>query len=237
MALDLAITHSVAEGKAPPTLRIYGWNPAAISLGYHQSRVDIDMERCKKDAIDVVVRPTGGRAVLHAEELTYSVVLPDTSEYYQKSIVKMYETISRCLVSALQMLDINVSLERTARASAGTPRDELTSMCYASSIQYEIGFNGKKLVGSAQRRFDGALLQHGSILIGRKHLDIVDYLAGLTEEKRRTMKHYLHKHTVCLNDLAKKDIKYKDVAAVIRQGFKNQLGVNLITGQPVKREK
>ncbi len=232
MDTDMALTRAVAAGEAPPTLRVYGWNPPAISLGFHQSRVDIDADKCRRDHVDIVVRPTGGRAVLHADELTYSVILPENSRFYSRQTMQVYQILSNSLVAALQLLDIDIRFERAARTPAGTPRQELNTMCYASTIQYEIGLDGKKLVGSAQRRFEGAVLQHGSILVGRRHLDIVDYIAGLTEQKRRAMRRYLHDHTVCLNDLTPKPVAYRHVAAVIKKGFQNQLGIHFEAEQP-----
>ncbi len=220
MATDVALAKA-----ALPTVRLYGWNPAAISLGFHQSAKEIDTELCEKDGIDVVIRPTGGRAILHAEELTYAVVLPASSRYYHKDIMAVYEKLSRCLVCGLKMLNIPVAFERAEKTPKDFARGELSSLCYASSIQHEISHNGKKLVGSAQRRFEGAALQHGSILIGRQHLDLPNYLANITTERKRTMRRYMETNTICLNDLSGIHVSYSDLAVAIRQGFEEELAV------------
>lgn len=220
MAIDVVLAKSVI-----PTLRLYGWNPPAISLGFHQSAKEIDTELCEKDGIDVVVRPTGGRAILHADELTYAVILPANSKYYHKDIMTVYEKLSRCLVSGLKHLHIPVAFERADKTPENFARGELSSLCYASSIQHEIGYNGKKLVGSAQRRFENAALQHGSILIGQRHLDLPNYLANKKIERKKAMRRYMESNTICLNDLSRTPVSYSDVSEAIRHGFEKELEI------------
>lgn len=227
MAIDEAIAAYNTQMDALPTLRLYAWKPCAISLGFHQSLEDIHLDRCRNDGIQVVVRPTGGRAVLHAEELTYAVVIPKSSVFYHDKILTVYETISRALLEAFHRLNISADFERAGRTPNNFSRGELSSLCYASSVQHEIGVGGRKLVGSAQRRIDGVILQHGSILIGPKHLDLTYYLDQGDDKWRAAVRRYMERHTVCLNELSTKPVHYASLADAIQRGFESQLGIRL----------
>jgi lipoate-protein ligase A len=228
MALDMAMTEAVARGEALPTLRVYAWQPHAISLGYHQSENDIELETCKKDAVDVVLRPTGGRAILHANELTYAVSIPPTSPFFDKDILAVYDVISRCLVASLKVLDINVDFERARKTPKDFSRGELSSLCYASSVQYEISIGKRKLVGSAQRRINGSVLQHGSILVGDEHLQITKYLAAKNEAWRERVKKYMEKNTASLSEVTDKELTYDVMANALKHGFQNELGIQFV---------
>ena len=236
MAIDVALARCMFSTSHYPILRIYGWNPPAISLGYHQKLEDIDLPKCERDGIDVVYRPTGGRAILHADELTYSVILPKSSRYYFKEISKVYEVISLCLTSALKQLNLNVKFERARVTPANFSRGELSTMCYASTIQHEISYEGKKLVGSAQRRFDHVVLQHGSILIGPKHLDLVNYLVNGEPQRQTRIRDFLKSKTVCLNDINNTPVSFSTLSGVIKTGFENELDIKFLDTELTQRE-
>lgn len=106
MAIDEAILLAVAEGKAPPTLRFYGWEPPCLSIGYSQSMGEVDVDRCRKAGIGLVRRPTGGRAILHADELTYSVVAPQTEPRVAGGVIESYRRLSLGLVAGLRALSL-----------------------------------------------------------------------------------------------------------------------------------
>ncbi|NOS85279.1 MAG: hypothetical protein HOP31_09080, partial [Ignavibacteria bacterium] len=152
-------------------LRFYRWKPYAISLGYNQTRLSkeayIDTNKIHAEGLDIVTRPTGGRAVLHSEELTYSVIFRS-----QKHIHELYRDISVAIVNGLKLLD--PKLEKLS-FTKDTPdllkliRTGMYNLCFNSAIKNEINFKGKKLVGSAQRKFGDIVLQHGSILTGSHH--------------------------------------------------------------------
>lgn len=234
MAIDLAITRAYQN---TPTLRVYGWKPPAISLGYHQSLSDLDLERCARDGIDVVYRPTGGRAVLHSAEITYSVVLGRNSHLFDPRIMPVYERISQGILASLQLLYIPIAFERSGRNPRNYTQGELGSLCYASSIKYEIGHEGKKLIGSAQRRFGDVVLQHGSILIGQDHLKLVDYLARRDADWQRSARKFMQEKTICLNDLSPVPLHYDQLALALRTGFSQQWGLNLTDGSLTEEEK
>jgi lipoyl(octanoyl) transferase len=162
MEKDLALMEEVAAGESLPTLRIYRWSPPAVSLGYFQDENDVvDLTACAEAGIDVVRRSTGGRAVLHDRELTYSIIVPEANPFINNGgVMDSYRAISRGLITAFNLLGIPAYL---------TPEKENRSVlapgsCFDTPSAYEIQVDGKKVVGSAQLRRKGIVLQHGSIL-------------------------------------------------------------------------
>jgi lipoyl(octanoyl) transferase len=207
------------SGGASPTLRLYRWNPWAISLGYHQSVDDLDAALCAADGIDIVRRPTGGRAILHAEELTYCVVM----ETGRRSVLQVYNDISGALVRGLQLFGVPVSLQKSQPNFAETYRQASSVPCFTSSARYEIEWDGRKLVGSAQRRFpDGerdVVLQHGSILCGPAHRRLVEYLRVADPEVRGQIRNEMTEKTVDLSEILGTPPDIAHLAVCIRRGF------------------
>jgi len=162
MEKDLEIMDQVSCGECPPTLRIYRWSPPALSLGYFQDdRQVVNIDACKKRGIDVIRRPTGGRAILHCDELTYSIVVPEAHPFINKGgVIDAYLAISRGLVTAFNLLDIVASVVPENEVRPGLS----PGSCFDTPSAYEIKIDGKKVVGSAQLRRDGIVLQHGAIL-------------------------------------------------------------------------
>jgi lipoate-protein ligase A len=162
MAVDEAVFKSAEAGNSPPTVRFYAWNPPAVSVGYFQDSLkEVDIKACRDLGIDVVRRLTGGRAVLHDRELTYSVICHEDDPHFPDSILGTYKVISSCLVKGLNSLGIDASLTPSVKKEG----KRSPSACFTSPSHYEITVDGKKLVGSAQRRGEGVFLQHGSILM------------------------------------------------------------------------
>lgn len=154
-----------------PILRLYRWEPAAITIGYHQDDSDFDAEAAARDGLDIVRRPTGGRAILHAEELTYSLTGTSPGPLFGESLHTSYELINRALLRFLRSLGIE------ADVSDGESRDDARGLvCFKSAGKHEIRVAGRKLIGSAQRRTEGVFLQHGSILLGPAHCELPRYL-------------------------------------------------------------
>jgi len=162
MAVDEVLLDGVAAGSAPPTLRFYAWSPACLSLGYFQPFSVVNLEGCRGLGVDVVRRPTGGRAILHDRELTYSVALPASVLGRDAGILPSYRRLSLALQTGLRRLGIDVSL---APESEAPNRALHGPACFDRPSAHEILLHGRKLVGSAQVRRAGALLQHGSIVI------------------------------------------------------------------------
>ena len=162
MARDLDILKEVSSGEAPPTLRLYGWAPPALSLGRFQKAEEVvNREACRRLGVDLVRRPTGGRAVLHHRELTYSIVVSESHPLIPGGVPEAYLLINRGILAAFALLNIEASLASAAKRGVGPS----PGSCFDTASAYEVQVKGKKVVGSAQVRRDGALLQHGAILM------------------------------------------------------------------------
>lgn len=159
MARDEALLQAHAAGMTPPTIRLYQWQPACLSLGRFQRSVDVDWEACARDSVDVVRRLSGGRALLHADELTYAVIACTDHPLFagRRSILHSYHDISMALLHGLRQLCVAAELAPAAR------RRDVSMACFDTPAAFELTVSGRKLVGSAQARREGALLQHGAI--------------------------------------------------------------------------
>ncbi|RMF66677.1 MAG: lipoate--protein ligase family protein [Calditrichaeota bacterium] len=225
MATDEVLAHRLPPNR--PILRVYRWQPFTISLGYHQKRAEVDVARCVRDGIGLVRRPTGGRAILHAQEVTYSVIVPESHPLFQSGTLESYNRISAALVAGLRKLGLPAELARNQRGGPDAREYAHRFACFAASAKYEIMFRGKKLVGSAQRRFRDALLQHGSILLGPQHLRLVEYLTGSRNGGRERALDLLKSKTICVGDILAREVHYTEVVADLREGFENEFGVRL----------
>ena len=215
-------------------LRIYGWKPYAISLGYNQNKspkdLPINYARCKEDGLDVVQRPTGGRAVLHSEELTYSVVFKSN-----KSAREIYKDISLALIEGLKSIaPRNKKLQQLSFTKKNPDllslvKTGMYNVCFNAAVANEINLNGKKLVGSAQRKFGNIVLQHGSILIGEHHKDIVKYLKIPDEKMALKMIDELNEKTICLEQILKRKVTYKETGEALFYGFEKTMGIKFQT--------
>jgi lipoate-protein ligase A len=164
MAVDEALLQSAILGTALPTLRLFAWNPACLSLGRAQPFSDVDQNAIKYLGWDVVRRPSGGRAILHIDELTYSVSGNSHEPLFQCDIVECYLRISRALVRFLTKMEIHPEVNQNR---GNLPSKDAEPICFEVPSQYEITFKGRKIIGSAQSRKENGILQHGSIpLVG-----------------------------------------------------------------------
>ncbi len=220
MAVDEAVAREVASGSSVPTVRVFGWSPPAVSFGYAQRVArEVDLEKCRRMGVGVVRRPSGGRAVLHWNELTYSVLCPEEDPILGGSIQDSYRKISLCLVDGLRSLGLEVEFEPGRQASVSPRGKTLTAPCFSSTSQYEVTLRGRKMIGSAQRRLEGALLQHGSLLMGPQHKRIVDLLPAGREAFRDRFAIELDAHTISLEEAAGRIYAFDEVAEAIRGGF------------------
>lgn len=222
MDFDVRRAELVDAHEAAPMLRVYNWKPWCISLGRHQHIEEIDQERTAAAGYDIVRRPTGGRAILHAEELTYSVVMPSED----RGIMDVYRQISEALTAGLQSLVPEIDIAKSQPNFQKLYREAGSIPCFSSSARYEIEFDGKKLVGSAQRRIGSTVLQHGSILIGEAHLALADYLA-VSEEVREQLRQDMRAHTVTLQEILGRPVHRDEVRDALIEGFTRSWGVNV----------
>lgn len=216
MRIDEERARLCVTGSALPMLRVYAWNPWSISLGANQQESDVDEIACHNRGFRVVRRATGGRAVFHANELTYSVVLPLT-----RGVQELYAEINMRLLAGLHLLGATgVEFQKTQPDFRQHYRQSPIALaCFSSSARYEIVWNGRKVVGSAQRRFGTVLLQHGSILLGAGHEQLADIAVVKNEEERDNLRLSLLEHTTTLENICGRKISYEECAKAIIQGF------------------
>lgn len=159
MEVDSYILESaIKNNEQEPIIRFYGWTPKCVSLGRNQSNEHINIDYCKNNNIDIVKRVTGGRGLLHDDEVTYSFVCPVSFLKSGESVISSYKEISCAIIQGFKNLDIE--LEIGGRKKPNTSFD----YCMSISTGADLCFNGEKLIGSAQYRKQNYILQHGSIL-------------------------------------------------------------------------
>jgi lipoate-protein ligase A len=230
MAVDEAMLEACAAGAASPTLRFYGWSPPAISIGFGQQLGSaIDLDRCHALGIEVVRRPTGGLAVLHDQEVTYSVVVREDDPRIASGILAAYLTISRALVRGLSYLDVKADLLPLRRSSL--PSDSESPVCFLTPSSYEVAVQGRKLVGSAQRRVQGVILQHGSLPIS---LDLDTLFSVLPLVRRNGPSAAAESEAplrmTSLQEAGGRPYAYAEVVAALSRGFAEVWGARLISG-------
>ncbi len=237
MAADESQARALASGEGTPVLRIFRWRPWAISLGYNQNADELDAPRCAADGIDIVRRPTGGRAILHAEELTYSVVMPAG----RRSVLQVYNEISAALVRGLTLYGVDVALQKSQPDFAREYRSSSSIPCFTSSARYEIEWRDRKLVGSAQRRFSGpggdVVLQHGSILCGDAHVRLADYLASAVADAREGIRSSLRAKTADLRMITGAPVDMEFLGRCVRGGFEEAWGLTFTPPEGVNTHK
>ena len=226
MAFDVALAEALLAGGQTNTLRLYGWDPPAISLGWNQSDETLDRERVRGAGLDIVRRPTGGRAILHWQELTYSVVMLSAT----KNVLAVYDTISRALVCGLRSLGVDAALEQSQPHFPTEYRRRSSVACFTSSARHEITVGGRKLVGSAQRRYAGSdglevVLQHGSILLGPGHRRIVEFFTERDPDLRTAVESELKIHTTDLLEITGRHIRFEEIAQAVQHGFEESWGI------------
>lgn len=223
MAVDEAIMNCYSKEESKPTLRIYGWNPPAVSLGYFQ-KIDkaVNIDACKELGIDVVRRLTGGRAVLHEHEITYLIVIGEDYPGMPESVVQSYRFLCRGLIEGLRLAGADVSMESGKK----NLRETATQACFDSPSTYEIVCNGKKLVGSAQARKNGVILQHGSILL---KLDLEKQIKVLDSKlKSDRLKEIFKSKVITISDIIKEDINHDKLINNIQTGFEKTFNIEFI---------
>ena len=220
MAIDEAILDAHLQGFCPPSLRLYRWSPPALSLGYFQNlEREIEMKRCSELGIDVVRRLTGGRAVLHHDELTYSVV---TSEEYgfPKSIAPSYRLLNEGLIAAYGMLGLEVCL-------ADHAREPSSAACFSSAGLADLTFQGRKLCGSAQFRKGNALLQHGSLPISldaQLFFSILKFPSTAIRDKAQAQ---FGQKATSISEILGNKIGWQELKEALFRGFQTSLGIKL----------
>ncbi len=231
MAVDQAILEAVVAGASPPTLRFYAWSPPCLSLGRSQRLSEVDLAACRAASVDLVRRPTGGRSILHTDELTYSVTLLQSDPRVEGGVVEGYRRLSEGLLAGLHHLGVP-AVQAVAQRK---PDGELTAACFETPADYEITVAGRKLVGSAQWRARGGVLQHGALPLCGDLARIVGYLV-LSAAEREAQRCSLHSKATTLEEALGYALPFVQVAAALALGFSQALNVTLETGEMTTHE-
>jgi lipoate-protein ligase A len=245
MAIDEAIMIAHREGLVPPTIRLYQWSPPAVSLGYFQDlKKEIDVDNCKNLGIDIVRRPTGGKAVLHDKELTYSFIIRENHPLINNSILETYKKISGGMIRGLSYLGVTAELVplREKLKSDSLPKGEkpeirhsdFKSICFSVPSQYEVQVKGKKIVGSAQVRKREIVLQHGSLLIELekdKLFSVFNFPSAQIRERFKT-----RFNATSLEEILNRKVNFSELSDILPRGFEEEFGVRLLEGELTEQE-
>lgn len=253
MALDEAILEAVGNGTAPPTLRLYAWQPPCLSLGYAQSIHDVDLVALLENGWDLVRRPTGGRAILHTDELTYSVCGLTSDPRLSGSVLESYCVLARALLVALELMQIPAqALEKPVAAPSITPTQgpvgpaptppptsthdmaaqdataNQNPVCFEFPSNYEITVHGKKLVGSAQARRKSGVLQHGSLPLFGDLSRITRVLLFPSSAARADAARRLLARACTAEDILGKALDWQTAAQAFTRAFSQVLNLTLV---------
>jgi len=224
MAIDEAILESVAARHALPTLRLYSWTPACLSLGYAQPIGQVDTSRLSERGWDLVRRPTGGRAILHTDELTYSIASAADDPHVKGGVLASYRHLSAGLTRALSLLGLRVEIQPQERLSTDARENPV---CFEVPSAYEITVDGRKLVGSAQVRRKGGVLQHGSLPLQGDLARITEVLRYRSQAERAQAAEQVRSRAATVGELLGRQVSWEDAAQALVDGFQQALGIRL----------
>ena len=232
MALDEAIMDAVAAGEALPTLRFYAWEPPCLSLGKRQPLDGVDLARCRADGVDVVRRATGGFAILHTDELTYSIAIRPNDPRSDGAILDAYRKLSQGLMAGLRLLGATPEMNPVVPGGV----HNASAACFEVPSAYEIVMAGRKLIGSAQARPAGRVLQHGSLPLVGDIARVARYLAYEREDERAALAQHLRERATTARDALGRAVSYDEVAEAMARGFAAALNLTYEPGEPAPAE-
>lgn len=228
MAVDEAILEHIGRGEAAPTLRLYDWDPACLSLGQAQPFADVDVGRLREHGWDVVRRPTGGRAILHTDELTYSIIAPASEPAVAGSLLESYNRLAAGLLHAVRALGLPADMNTGSHPHPAG--DSSNPVCFEAPSAYEITVGGKKLIGSAQARRREGVLQHGSLPLHGDLTRITEALVFSSTERRRAAAERLLRRATTAETILGHAVSWTQAAEAFQRGFETELGLKLSAG-------
>ncbi|TFE25180.1 lipoate--protein ligase family protein [Cohnella luojiensis] len=239
MAIDEAMLTAHQEGMTPPTVRFYGWSPATLSIGYfQQASKEVDFEALRSRGIGFVRRATGGRAVLHDRELTYSIIVSESYPGIPANITEAYRVLSLGLLQGFRNLGLDARMTGVDAAKddaeeTGASRPAGSSACFDSPSRYELVVEGRKIAGSAQMRAKGVILQHGSIPLDLDAGLLFDVLRFSDDRAKIRMKRVFENKAVavnaCMRSKNKSPVTLPELESAFRAGFAEGLGAELVS--------
>ncbi len=234
MALDEAILEAAGRRESRPTLRLYAWQPACLSLGYSQPAADADRAALAQRGWGLVRRPTGGRAILHTDELTYAVIAPLNEPHVYGSVLESYRRLSAGLMSGLERLGLPVRADEVYPRPEGAQPDG--PVCFEVPSNYEITLSGKKLIGSAQSRRHHGVLQHGSLPLCGDLSRIVQALDFPNEAARQAAGQRLLARATTVESFLGRTPTWEQAADALLDGFESALGIEFVPGEATSAE-
>jgi lipoyl(octanoyl) transferase len=224
MAVDEAILEAVGRGASVPTLRLYRWEPACLSLGYAQPITDVDLARLESHGWHLVRRMTGGRAILHTDELTYSVTLPVNHPLVEGSIPDSYRRISAALLHAVNQIGLDAQADKRQHGTTAP----VGPVCFEVPSDYEITAHGKKLIGSAQVRKHNGALQHGSLPLFGDVSRIVETLVTHDEAEREANRTRVLDRAITLSDALGRYVDWDEGVNAVIHAFEETFDLNFL---------
>lgn len=227
MAVDESILEAVTRRDAPPTLRLYAWEPPCLSLGYAQPITDVDLQKLNSRGWDLVRRPSGGRAILHVDELTYSIIGTNRETIFKGNLVESYRCISQVLLTALQLLGIDASSMPNEDLKKASPANTQEAICFEVPSHYEITVNGKKLIGSAQVRRKSGIIQHGTLPLYGDLTRITQVLAYPNDIAREEAAERVRIRSSTISDILNHQVNWDTAAQTIVSSFEKLYQIQL----------
>ncbi|MDR1307320.1 MAG: lipoate--protein ligase family protein [Treponema sp.] len=219
MGLDEALLESAASG-SPPVLRLYGWSPPAVSVGYFQGLTEeVDLDSAKRFGFDVVRRISGGGAVLHRSELTYSVIMKTDHPLAGKELEDSYRTLCAGLIGGLEVLGV-----------------EAVFSGINDILVPDSSGGGKKISGNAQTRRRGCLLQHGTVLLDNDVDIMFEVLKVPAEKIKGKLIGEVRERVTSLRAVLGREIPFEEAAAAFARGFEEKLGLEYERTEPLPEE-
>jgi len=226
MAVDESILEHIGRNESFPTLRLYAWDPPCLSLGHAQPFSDVDIHRLKQRGWEVVRRATGGRAILHTDELTYSVIAPSNEPRVEGSVLESYNRLAQALLLAIKSLELPVEMKEGKVNDNATPNP----VCFEVPSTYEITVNGKKLIGSAQARKKEGVLQHGSLPLTGDLTRICQALVFENESAREEAAQRLLERATTVESALGVEVSWEKAKQAFVHAFEAQLGLSFEQG-------
>jgi lipoate-protein ligase A len=234
MALDEALLLAASKEGFVPTLRFFSWDKPSLSIGSFQKTEELDLTKVKEAGVPLVRRPTGGRAVLHDAELTYSIACPIPSPHFPSDLLGSYNRIGTCFVRGLKALGIEAGLYPLRRDGKSTPNGH-NPLCFSSPSWYEVLIDNKKLIGSAQRRLKSSFLQQGSLLIKLDIPSILSFQQFKDDEARMKAQSGLVQKMTALHE-HKSGIGIEELKSMLVKGFQDEMGAGCSFGEVTEEE-
>ena len=233
MAVDEAILESVYTNESPPTLRLYAWEPPCLSLGHAQRLSEANLEVLNLNGWHLVRRPTGGRAILHVDELTYSVIAHQSEPRVCGGVLESYLRLSKALLEALRIMGLNPEANENA-ANDKPPKPN--PVCFEVPSNYEITVNGKKLIGSAQARRKEGILQHGALPLYGDLTRIITALEFEDNTAQANAKSRLLAHATTIERELGYPPSWEQASRAFQSAFQRVLNLDLQPGQLTEEE-